>query len=140
MPPKPRHNTSYYGESRRRWIIRYYDAQGKRRFHTMPEGTSEEDTSAEATVLHRKISAGVLTADRGAPSIQVVCEDYLATVKADIRASTLSMYQGHCNVHIVPHLGAMPITRVFCEALQIFKRSLSLPVSPLPHAARSSRR
>jgi integrase len=131
MPPKQRHNTYYYDESRRRWIIRYYDAQGKRRFHTMPEGTSEEDTIAEATLLHRKISAGVLTADRGAPSIQVVCEDYLATVKADIRDSTLSMYQGHCNVHIVPDLGAMPITRVSYEALEIFKRSrLAAGVSP----------
>lgn len=122
MPPKQRHNTYHYDQSRDRWIIRYWDHSGKRRFHTMPEGSTEEATITEATALERKASAGVLTADRGAPTLKAVYEDYLSTIAPDIRASTLEMYRGHVGKHIAPQLGELPITRISYEALEGFKR------------------
>lgn len=132
MPPKPRHTTYFYDQSRHRWIIRYYSADGRRRFHTMPEGSDEAATVAAAAELERKASAGVLTADRGAPTLTDVCEDYLATVAPDIRASTVEMYRGHINRHIVPELGKLPMPRVSYEACEGFKRArLAAGVTPV---------
>jgi hypothetical protein len=98
----------------------------------MPEGATEEDAINEASVLERKAAAGVLTADRWAPDLKAVCEDYLSTIKLDVRASTLEMYLGHVNRHIVPQLGALPITRMSWEALEGFKRErLAAGVTPV---------
>ncbi len=132
MSPKPRHNSYFFDKARQRWIIRYWDASGKRRFHTMEEGSSEVAAIAKAGELERKASAGVLTADRGAPSLEKVCKDYVDTVKPDIRASTLEMYQGHIDRHIVPKLGDKPITRMSYEILEGFKRErLAAGVTPV---------
>lgn len=87
----------------------------------MPEGADEDATVKEAAALDRKASAGVLTADRGAPTLRAVCDDYIITVQPDIRASTLTMYKGYVENHI-SGIGATPITRVSYDILEGFKR------------------
>lgn len=97
----------------------------------MPEGSTEEDTINEASALERKAAAGVLTADRGAPTLGDVCEDYLGTVQPDIRPSTLKMYRGYVTNHIF-EIGAIPITRITYEVLEGFKRErLDVGVTPV---------
>lgn len=84
---------------RNRWVIDFYDNQGKRRWKTLPEGTTKKKTKEAMRDIEDQLARGIYLPDKKIPIFSKVAEDWLEYKKPNVRASTLKMYKGHFEHH-----------------------------------------
>ena len=113
-------------ERRDRWIIDFYDQHGKRRWKTMPEGTTKKKAREELRKTEDSIQKGSYLAPAKVPIFSSekdkkgVAEIWLKAKKPDIRYSTFRNYEGHINNHLRPYFGAIRITRINYTSIERF--------------------
>ena len=84
---------------RDRWVIDFYDNHGKRRWKTMPKGSTKKEAKDELRDIEDGLNRGTYLPDKKVPSFSEVAKDWLEYKKPDIRESTWAMYERILRLH-----------------------------------------
>lgn len=85
---------------RGRYILDFYDHQGKRRRVTLPSGTSKKAADEALRDIQDRLSTGTYMPEAKVPKFEQVADDWLAYKKPNIRQSTWSMYDRIIKLHL----------------------------------------
>jgi integrase len=110
-------------ERRNRLVIDYYDQHGKRRWETLPEGTTKTQAGNRLREIQEKIDKGGYLppkAKKKELAFSRVSEKWLKAKSRGIRANTLESYQGHIENHLKPYYGNTPITNINLDSVERF--------------------
>jgi integrase len=84
---------------RNRWVIDFYDNQGKRRRKTLKKGTTKGRAKEILRDFEDRLSKGIYIPDKKIPTFAEVAKDWLEYKKPNLRASTWSNYDGYTRNH-----------------------------------------
>lgn len=84
---------------RGRYVIDFYDNQGKRRWKTLPKGTTKKKAKESIRDIEDQLRKGIYMPDRKVPLFSEVAQDWLEHKKANVRKSTWDMNEGHLRKH-----------------------------------------
>lgn len=84
---------------RGRYVIDFYDNQGKRRWKTLPAGITKKKARESMRDIEDQLRKGIYLPDRKVPLFSKVAQDWLKHKKANVRASSWDMYEGHLRNH-----------------------------------------
>ena len=84
---------------RGRYVIDFYDNQGKRRWKTLPIGTTKKKARESMREIEDQVARGIYLPDKKIPLFSRVAEDWLEYKKPNLRQSTWSVYEGHTRNH-----------------------------------------
>jgi len=84
---------------RNRYVIDFYDNQGKRRWKTLPKGTTKKKAKEAMREIEDQLARGIYLPDKKIPIFSKVAKDWFEYKKLNVRASTLKMYRGHLKHH-----------------------------------------
>lgn len=110
------------------WVASYTDQGGKRRIRSFDRKRDADDFHASVSTdmrsgLHVPDSQSIMVAEAGRMWLQS-CES------AELERSTLVSYREHLNLHIIPLLGAVKLSRLTAPMVRAFEDKLSLDRSP----------
>ncbi len=105
---------------RGRWVIDFYDQHGKRRWKTLPEGTTKTKAKKALRQIEEAVEKGSYISSAKVPSFSEVADMWLNAKKPNLRQSTYEQYRGHVENHLRPFFGNMKITRIYFEAVEDF--------------------
>ena len=104
---------------RSRYVIDFYDNQGKRRWKTLPKGTTKVKARDAMREIEDQIARGIYLPDKKIPLFSKVAQDWLEYKKANVRQSTWKMYQGHLKHHF-DALNHIKINRITIAKVEKF--------------------
>jgi len=78
---------------RNRWVIDFYDNQGKRRWQTLPKGATKAKAKEAMRENEDQLSKGIYLPDKKIPIFSEVANDWLEYKKPNLRESTWSVYE-----------------------------------------------
>ncbi|MFC1819430.1 tyrosine-type recombinase/integrase, partial [Thermodesulfobacteriota bacterium] len=84
---------------RGRYVIDFYDNQGKRRWKTLPKDVRKKDANKALREIEDLLDKGIFISGREIPTFKKVAEDWILQKKVNLRASTWSVYEGHTRNH-----------------------------------------
>jgi integrase len=84
---------------RGRYVLDYYDNQGKRQRQTLKKGTTKKKAKEKLREIEDQLSKGLFIPEAKIPTLKKVAEDWLIHKKPNLRASTWSVYEGHTKNH-----------------------------------------
>jgi integrase len=104
---------------RGRYVLDFYDHQGKRRWITFPAGTTEKKAKEKLREIEDQVARGVYIPDKKIPTFIEVAENWLQFKKPDIRPATVEMYEGHIKNHFTGFF-SIPINRISTTRIERF--------------------
>jgi integrase len=118
---------------RNRWVIDFYDNRGKRRWKTLPKGTTKAKAREAIREIEDQIARGIYLPDKKIPLFSKVAEDWLKHKKPNLRSSTWSVYEGHTKNHFhdLDPLKINRITTVRIEKFMSDKQAKRMNISTL---------
>lgn len=84
---------------RGRYVLDFYDNEGKRQRITMKEGTTLKSAKEKLREIEEQISRGLYMPEKRIPTFKKVADQWLEYKKPVLRASTWSVYEGHTKLH-----------------------------------------
>ncbi|MBU0972137.1 MAG: site-specific integrase [Proteobacteria bacterium] len=84
---------------RDRYVLDFYDHEGKRRWKTMPKGTTLKVAKEELRKIEDNLAKGNYIPTEKTPTFDKVALEWLDHKKLNIRASTWEVYEGHTRNH-----------------------------------------
>jgi len=84
---------------RGRWVIDFYDTYGKRRWKTLPDGSTKKKAQDSLREIEDQVRKGIFIPDRKIPNFKEVAKDWLGHKRPSLRQSTWSVYEGHVRNH-----------------------------------------
>ncbi len=96
---------------RNRWVIDFYDNQGKRRWKTLPKGATKKKAREAMRDIEDQLARGIYLPDKKVPLFSKVAEDWLEYKKANVRQSTWNGYKGYFKNHF-ESLNGVKINRI----------------------------
>ena len=78
---------------RDRWVIDFYDNQGKRRRKTLPKGMTKGKAKEAMREIEDQVKRGIYIPDKKIPVFKMVAKDWLEYKKQNIRDTTWQMYE-----------------------------------------------
>ncbi len=102
---------------RRRWVVDFYDQDGKRRWATYE---TREKADAALSELVPAVRQGTYRPPAELPTLAVVARDWFAS-KSGRRVSTQAGWQVHLDQHIVPALGRYRIDQIRVADVDTFR-------------------
>ncbi len=84
---------------RDRYVIDFYDIQGKRQRQTLKEGTTKKRAKEILREIEDQLARGIYLSERRIPIFAEVAQKWLENKKMNIRDSTWSVYEGHTRNH-----------------------------------------
>jgi integrase len=105
---------------RNRYVIDFYDNQGKRRWKTLPKGTTKGDAKKVLRDIEEKIDKGIYIPQKHLPTFSGVAEMWLKSKKPNIRHSTYKQYKGHLENHLKPFYDGYRINRINYDKVEKF--------------------
>lgn len=118
---------------RDRWVLDFYDHQGKRRWITLPAGTTKKKAKDKLREIEDQIARGVFIPDKKIPMFKEVAEDWLEYKKPNVRSSTYDMYMGHLKNHL-NEFNHFPVSRFTTARVEKFitqKRTAGMNLTTL---------
>jgi integrase len=116
---------------RDRWVIDFYDQDGRRRWLTLPKGITRNEANQKLGEIEKKVGQGVYVGRAGLPHFSEMADTWLASKKPNIRHSTYEQYKGHLENHLKPYFRKLKINQVNFDAIEKFKaHSLENSVTP----------
>lgn len=79
---------------RERWVIDFYDQQGRRRWETMKKGTTKKEANERLRDIEKQINKGSYLPQKKVPFFKKVAKDWIEYKKTYLRATTWSVYEG----------------------------------------------
>jgi len=105
---------------RNRWVIDFYDNKGKRRWQTLPEGSTKTDARRVLREIEDKIDKGIFIPQKNLPVFSAVADMWLIAKRPNIRHSTYKQYKGHINNHLKPYFEGRRINRINYDEVEKF--------------------
>jgi len=96
---------------RDRWVIDFYDQTGKRRWKTLPEGTTKGKAHEQLRAIEDMLAKGLYLPTKKIPLFSEVAKDWLEQKQANVRESTYKSYQGHLKCHL-SYFNALRINKI----------------------------
>ncbi|MFZ2633030.1 MAG: tyrosine-type recombinase/integrase [Desulfosalsimonadaceae bacterium] len=84
---------------RGRYVLDYYDHQNKRKWETLPAGTTLKKAKDRLREIEDQLSRGNYIPSKKMPTFKEVATEWLEHKKTNLRASTWSVYEGHTRNH-----------------------------------------
>ena len=84
---------------RGRYVLDYYDNQGKRHRQTLKKGITKKKAKEKLREIEDQLAKGLFIPETKIPTFKKVAEDWLIHKKPNLRASTWSVYEGHTKNH-----------------------------------------
>ncbi|MGB8841687.1 MAG: site-specific integrase [Aliidongia sp.] len=110
------------GVTQSAWLTVYVDQWGKRRSKQFDR---KKDAEAYELAARQQVKQGVHTADSQSMTISEAANSWLETVAANERErSTIRPYRNHVDLHIIPLLGDIKISRLTTPMIEQFKTDL----------------
>lgn len=104
---------------RDRWVIDFYDGQGKRQRQTMPEGSTKKKAADALREIEDQRQKGVYLPDKKIPLFKQVAADWIEYKRQNLRESTWGVYEGHVRNHF-NDLDTMKINRINTTTVEKF--------------------
>ena len=104
---------------RNRWVIDFYDNQGKRRWKTLPKGTTKSKARESMRDIEDQLARGIYLPDKKVPTFSEVAKDWLEYKIPNLRGSTWSVYEGHTRNHF-KDLDDLKINRISTAKIEKF--------------------
>ena len=104
---------------RDRWVIDFYDHHGKRRWKTLPKGTTKKKAKEELRAIEEQVANGIYLPTKKIPLFSEVAQDWIEYKKPNLRASTWGVYEGHVNKHF-HDLECLKINRITTATVEKF--------------------
>ena len=105
---------------RDRWVLDYYDQNGKRRWKTLKKGVTKKEAKEILKGIEDKVNKGVFIPNKKIPTFAEVADKWLEVKKPNIRASTYEQYRGHIENHLKPFFTGIWITRIGYDQVEQF--------------------
>lgn len=115
MSVRKRKWTTAAGEHKEAWVVDYVDAAGVRRLATFKRKKEADDHAAKFNV---EVRDGIHVPDAQSATVKEAAEVWMKAVangrngRAPAEASTLRQYRQHVDIHIVPELGAVKLSKL----------------------------
>ncbi len=84
---------------RDRWVIDFYDNRGKRRWKTLPKGSTKANAKEAMRDIEDQVKKGIYLPERKTPLFSEVAQSWLEQKKLNVRITTWNMYEGHIKIH-----------------------------------------
>jgi integrase len=104
---------------RDRWVIDFYDTQGKRRWITMPKGSTKANAKDRLREIEDQLKRGMYFPKDKIPLFKKVAKDWIKVKKPDVRPATLEGYEGHIKNHF-DEFKPIPIDRITTARVENF--------------------
>ena len=104
---------------RSRYVIDFYDHHGRRRWKTLPKGTTKTRARESMREIEDQLARGIWIPDKKIPLFGEVAKDWLKHKKPQLRASTWSVYEGHTRNHFNEFLD-LKINRITTKKIERF--------------------
>ena len=72
---------------RGRWVIDFYDTYGKRRWKTLPNGSTKKKAQESLREIEDQVRKGIFIPERRIPAFKDVAKDWIDYKKDNVRAS-----------------------------------------------------
>jgi integrase len=118
---------------RGRYVIDFYDNQGKRQRMTLKKGTTKKKAKEKLREIEDQIAKGLYIPDKKIPTFAKVAEDWLKHKKPNLRDSTWSVYDGHTQNHF-PEFEDLKINRITVAMVEKWitdRQSQSMPIATI---------
>lgn len=111
---------------RGRYILDFYDNQGKRRWITTPKGTTKKKAREALREIEGRLEKGIYLPDKKIPLFHEVARDWLEYKQPNVRNSTLKKYRGYVKHHFI-EIVDLKINRIDIAKIEklIAKKQLS---------------
>ena len=84
---------------RGRYVLDFYDNEGKRQRMTMKKGTTLKGAKEKLREIEEQISRGLYMPEKRIPTFDKAAQQWLEYKRPNIRPSTWDMYKGHLEYH-----------------------------------------
>jgi len=104
---------------RERYVIDFYDNQGKRNRQTLKKGITKKKAKEKLREIEDQLAKGLYIPETKIPTFKQVAEDWLNHKKPNLRASTWSVYEGHTKNHF-SEFENLKINRIMTAKIEKF--------------------
>jgi integrase len=104
---------------RDRWVIDFYDQQGKRRWVTLPEGTTKSKAKEELRAIEALVNKKMFIPSAKVLLFSEVAREWIEHKKLKLRETTWEVYEGHIRNHF-HDLDRLKINRVTIATVEKF--------------------
>ena len=104
---------------RGRYVIDYYDNQGKRKRKTLKKGTTKTESKDILRDIEDRLSRGTYIPESKIPTFAEVASDWLKYKRPNLRASTWANYEGYTRNHF-NDLDPVKINRITTANIEKF--------------------
>lgn len=121
-----------FKEKRNRRVIDFYDQHGKRRWKTLPEGTTRTQAKKVLRGIEDKVEKGDFTAQKDIPSLSEAADKWLELKRQKRRESTCDSYRSHMEKHLKPYYGKTSVARIKVDSVERFIKHLQKSETTVP--------
>jgi integrase len=104
---------------RGRYVLDFYDNQGKRQRMTMKEGTTLKNAKDRLREIEEQISRGLYMPSKMIPTFEEAAQQWLEYKRPNIRQSTWDMYESHLKHHF-SEIGPLKTNRITTADVEQF--------------------
>jgi integrase len=118
---------------RGRWVIDFYDQHGKRRWITLPAGTTKAKAREELRAAEEMVARKIYLPLKKIPSFSEVAHDWIEFKRSKLRASTWEVYEGHVRNHFrdMDKLKINQVTTATTEKFIITRQARGMKIGTL---------
>lgn len=118
---------------RGRYVLDYYDNEGKRQRQTLKAGTTLKQAKDRLREIEDQISNGTYLPSKKIPLFSEVAEDWIKYKKPNLRRSTWEVYEGHTKNHFkdLDNLKIKQITTTTIEKFIADRQAENMNISTL---------
>ncbi|MGN7960335.1 tyrosine-type recombinase/integrase [Brucella sp. 22210] len=122
MSIRKREWTTPKGEKKAAWVVDYVDGQGRRRLKTFAKKKEADQFEATAKV---EVRDGVHVADSATVTIEEAGKFWLKSGDdAELERTTVDQRKQHLNLHIVPFVGNVKLSKITAPWVRSFQDTL----------------
>lgn len=118
---------------RGRYVLDFYDCQGRRQRQTCKEGTTLKKAKEALRQIEDQVTRRVYVGENKVPTFPEVAAAWLLFKKTNLRASTWEVYEGHTRIHF-PEFAGIKINRITASMIERFimdRQSGGMPISTI---------
>ena len=104
---------------RDRYVLDFYDQEGKRNRKTLPQGTTKESARRMLRGIEEKVENRTFIVDKKVKTFQTIAAEWIEYKRTRIRSTTWSMYEGHLRNHFT-ELNEKRIDRISTATVEGF--------------------
>ena len=104
---------------RGRWVIDFYDQQGKRQRQSLPEGTTKGQAKETLRDIEEAVTKGIYIPLKKTPIFSEVAKEWIEYKRPRLRETTWEVYEGHIRNHF-HDLDNLRINRITIATVERF--------------------